>query len=129
MSAEAAQARRQAVNRVKPAALDRKAAIRAYKERPTERGVFSFRCVPTGERWVGGSRDLYASRNSLPFTLRLGRHRARTLQAAWNTHDEGAFQFEVLEVLADDTPALVLADELKRAVGEWAAKLGAQALP
>jgi hypothetical protein len=114
---------------VRPASIDRKAAIRAYKERPTERGVFSFRCVPTGERWVGSSRDLYASRNSLPFTLRLGRHRERTLQAAWNAHDEGAFQFEVLQVLEADTPVLVLPETLKDAVDEWAAKLGARVLP
>ncbi|HVT46817.1 MAG TPA: GIY-YIG nuclease family protein [Vicinamibacterales bacterium] len=117
------------MDRVRPSSLDRKAAIRAYKERPTERGVFSFRCVPTGELWVGGSRDLYASRNSLPFTLRLGRHRERTLQAAWNRHDESAFRFEVLQVLDEDTPALVLPEELKRASGEWATKLGARALP
>jgi hypothetical protein len=117
------------VDRVRPASIDRKAAIRAYKERPTERGVFSFRCIATGERWVGGSRDLHASRNSLPFTLRLGRHRERSLQTAWNTHDEGAFHFEVLQVLDEDTPALVLPEALKRAVGEWASKLGAQALP
>jgi hypothetical protein len=117
------------VDRARPASLDRKAAIRAYKERPVERGVFSFRCVPTGERWVGGSRDLYACRNSLPFTLRLGRHRERTLQAAWNTHGGDTFQFEVLQVLDKDTPALVLPEELKHAVDAWASKLGAQALP
>jgi hypothetical protein len=117
------------VNHGRPSTIDRKTAIRAYKDRPTERGVFSFRCVATGEQWVGGSRDLHASRNSLPFTLRLGRHRAQTLQAAWNTHDESAFQFEVLQVLDPDTPALVLPEALKRAVDDWASKLGAQALP
>jgi hypothetical protein len=35
----------------------------------------------------------------------------------------------VLQVLDPDTPALVLPEALKRAVDDWASKLGAQALP
>jgi hypothetical protein len=110
---------------IRRSSVDRKALIREYKERQTERGVFSVRCLPTGEVWVGSSRNLYASRNALLFTLRLGQHRESTLQTAWNTHGERAFQFDVLEVLDEDTPALLLTDRLKGARREWAERLHA----
>ena len=39
----------------------RKAAIQAYKERKTPRGVFAMRCRVTGNVWVDSAMDLEAA--------------------------------------------------------------------
>lgn len=81
----------------------RRDAIRDYKERKVPTGIFSVRCVATGETWVGASRNLDGQQNSLFFSLRLGSGRNKALQAAWNAHGgEPGFEFAVVEALEDD---------------------------
>ncbi len=106
----------------------RKDAIRAYKERTPNRGVYAVRCQATGQIWVGAAPDLDAAHNRIWFALRMGDQRNRTLQAAWQEHGEATFRYEVLERLADDVPPMAVSDSLKSLTGTWAARLGAPTL-
>ncbi|WP_332686342.1 GIY-YIG nuclease family protein [Bosea sp. (in: a-proteobacteria)] len=107
---------------------DRKAAVAAYKERKVVAGIYLVHCLATGERWAGQAPDLATIRNRIWFTLRHGGHRQRSLQAAWNTHGEGAFTFEELERL--DEKALEAGRErvLKARLAHWCGELGAEGL-
>lgn len=106
----------------------RKQAIEAYKNRPPNRGVFMVTCVPTGERWVGGSQDLEATRNATWFLLRSGRNRNVGLQSAWATHGESSFRFEVIDAFDPDETPVDVAGELRRRTRACAAERGAPVL-
>lgn len=81
---------------------DRKAAVRAYKERKVEAGIYAIRCGPSGECWVGHAPDLSTIQNRLWFTLRQGGNPHRALQAAWEAHGPDGVTFEVVERFGDD---------------------------
>lgn len=106
----------------------RRDAIRQYKERKVPVGIFALRCPATGQVWVGASRNLDGQRNSSFFSLRLGSHRNRDLQAAWNAAGgEEAFEFEILELLEDDDLGPIGRDTwLKEREAHWRGALGAQ---
>jgi hypothetical protein len=102
----------------------RKDAIKEYKARPPNRGVFAIRCLVSDRVWVGASLNLDATKNRAWFALRQGKHLDRALQAEWNAHGEAAFQYDVLEKLKDDVTPLAIADLLKGTLGDWVARLG-----
>jgi hypothetical protein len=106
----------------------KKQAIEAYKNRPPNRGVFMVSCVASGECWVGGSQDLAAARNSTWFLLRSGRNRNTGLQAAWATHGEPSFRFEVLDAFDPDEALVDVPGELRRRTRVWAEARGATIL-
>ena len=106
----------------------RKDAIRAYKERTPPRGVFAVRCAATDQAWVGASPTLDTMQNRLWFMLRHGQHRNRALQEAWRQHGEASFQYDILEQLTEDIPAIRRADVLKARTAHWRAALGAAAV-
>ena len=108
--------------------IDRKEAIRKFKERKPSVGAFAIRCTETGRVWVGTSRNLDATNNGLRFSLRIGGHMDKSLQAEWNAHGESAFQYEILEKLPDDVHPMAVADLLKTAGKRWVARLQACAL-
>jgi hypothetical protein len=105
----------------------RRQAVRDYKERKVQAGVFAVRCGPGGETWVGQSRNIAAQQNPIWFGLRLGSHQNRAMQSAWAAHGPDAFAFEVLEAVdaADLTP-LGLDELLKRREKHWLEELGAR---
>jgi hypothetical protein len=106
----------------------RKEAIRAYKERKPCRGAFAVRCTGTGHVWVGSSPNLDKARNGIWFGLNLGSYIDKNLQAEWNTHGEPAFEYEILEKLDEDVPAMAVQDLLKEKKGLWAERLAARTL-
>ncbi|HLJ45367.1 MAG TPA: GIY-YIG nuclease family protein [Bryobacteraceae bacterium] len=108
--------------------IDRKQAIKEYKERKPLRGAFAVRCHATQKAWVGSSMNLSATQNGLWFALRQGAHREATLQAAWNAHGEDAFGFEILEKLDDDVSPVTLGDILKEKKRQWVKELNATML-
>jgi hypothetical protein len=105
----------------------KKEAIRQYKERKPNAGIYAVRCT-TGRVWIGASRNLDATRNGLWFALRAGAHRDRALQDEWTARGEAAFTYEALETLPDDTPALNVPDLLKQRKQHWMSALGADGL-
>jgi len=108
--------------------VDRKEAIRKFKERKPRLGAFAVRCAVTGTVWVGSSRNLDATRNGCWFALRIGSHQDKALQSEWNAHGEPAFHYEILETLDEDTHALDVRDLLKEKQRLWIERLSARPL-
>ena len=107
----------------------KKEIAKEWQERERSQGVFAVRCAVTGQVWVSSTPNLDRQRNSVWFTLRLGSHPNREAQAAWNTHGEGAFAYEIVEALdeGDSTPA-GFKDRLKDRERHWREALEAKAL-
>lgn len=107
----------------------RRDAVREFKERKTQRGVFALRCAATGQVWVAASRNLEQQQNSIWFGLRAGGYVNREAQAAWREHGEAAFAFEVLEAFDDeDLSPIGRADLAKGRAAHWREALGAAKL-
>ena len=106
----------------------RKEAIQKFKEQKPALGVFAVRCTASGRVWVDTSRNLGASHNGTWFTLRSGCHRDKALQAEWEAHGEPAFQFEILETIAEDVHPLAVPDLLKAARVRWIGQLDAKGI-
>ena len=109
--------------------MNRKEAIREYKERKVARGVFAIRCAPTGSVWVDSAMDLDAAENRVWFALRLGdKFMEKTIVAQYGSHGRDAFSYEVLETIDGDTPQMSLRDLLKERKLHWVEKLQAHKL-
>jgi hypothetical protein len=100
--------------------------VRDYKERKVSPGVYALRCVATGEVWVAPSRNLDAQQNGIWFTLRMGSHPNKALQAVWNAQGEASFAYEIVERIDDEdlTPYLVDA-ALRERTRHWRTTLKA----
>ena len=103
----------------------RRDIAQAYKDRRVPVGIFSLRCDPTGETWVGMSRNLEGAENGVLFSLRLGSGRNAAMQAAWTAHGEAAFTFSVVETLTEDLSDIGRETWLKGQARHWLAALAA----
>ena len=106
----------------------RRDAVRQYKERKVPVGIFALRSLATGETFVGASRNLDGQRNSSLFSLRLGSHRNKAMQGAYNAAGgEAGFEFVILEQLQDEELGPIGRDTwLKERERHWRAELSAQ---
>ncbi|MGB3810377.1 MAG: GIY-YIG nuclease family protein [Parvibaculum sp.] len=106
---------------------DRKRQIaRNYKERKASPGVYAIRCTATGDIWIAPSRNLDSQQNGIWFTLRLGTHPNKALQAVWNAHGEASFAYEVVEQIENEDLTPYLLDALlKERIAHWRTELGA----
>jgi hypothetical protein len=104
----------------------RKEAIRQYKARKPQRGAFAVKCKTSGAIWVGTSVTLDTIQNRIWFGLRLGTFHDQSLQAEWNAHGEGAFEYEILARLEEDVNPFAINDLLKEQQLLWAERLGAR---
>ena len=106
----------------------RKESIRQFKEQKVLAGIYAVRSAVTGNVWVGGSKNLDATKNGCWFTLRIGTHIEKSLQKEWNAHGESSFTYEVLEVFPEDLHPLEVPDSLKSQKSSWVQQLNAQPL-
>lgn len=106
----------------------RKAAVVAWKERKAVAGIYSIRCTASGAAWMGSAPDLATIQNRHWFALRVGSHSQPTLQAAWRTHGEESFAFEVVEAFDDPDTAPATHEALRARVRHWADTVGARAI-
>jgi hypothetical protein len=106
----------------------KKEAAAKFKEKKACIGVYAVRCAPTGQVWVGTSRNLEAAGNGIWFALRIGTHREGGLQEVWNAQGQPAFEYEVLEKIKDDISPLLIVDLLKARKLYWLTQLNARAL-
>jgi hypothetical protein len=60
--------------------IEKKEAIRKFKEHKPLLGVYAVRCMASGRVWVGTSRNLDATRNGIWFSLRNGGYIDKALQ-------------------------------------------------
>lgn len=104
---------------------ERRAAVRAYKERKVAAGIFAVRCAPSGECWVGRAPNLATIQNRLWFTLRQGNCPHATLQAAWRRHGPDAFSFEIVEQLRDEELSYLRDRALSERLAHWTTTLPA----
>ena len=102
---------------------ERKAAIKAYKERKPRPGIYGVRLKASGRCWVGSAQNLDTAKNSAWMTLNSGRHLDHSLQAEWTGLGEDAFEYEILEVLKEDLLPLAVKDLLKEKKRLWAEQL------
>lgn len=101
----------------------------AYKEVKARPGVFVIRCAISGEAWVFSARNLENRQNGIWFTLRMGGHTHRQMQAAWKAHGEDSFSYTELESIdAVDLAAWQVAERLKEREAHWREAL-APAIP
>ncbi len=106
--------------------VDRKTAVREYKETARPAGIFRVRNTATGRSLVGSSANLPAALSRHRFELEHGSHRDRELQRDWNEQGPAGFEFEVLDRLEPgDDPARDLADDLRVLKAMWIEKLTA----
>ncbi len=106
--------------------MDRKEAIRKYKDSPPPAGVFRVRNTVSGKSLVGSSKNLPAVLNRERFQLQHGSHPDRGLQKDWNELGAEAFQFEILDQLEPSSdPAADLTEDLKTLLQMWLQKLSA----
>ena len=106
----------------------RKAATAAYKERKTAAGIFAVRCSTSGQTWVGQTPNLETIQNRVWFSLRMGSHSNRDLQAAWTTYGGDVFTFEAVERLKDEELAYVRDTLLKERAAHWRSTLNGLAI-
>ena len=107
--------------------VDRKAALRDYKERVVPMGVYRVMNTVTGNSLVAASTDVNALLNRHKAQLRMSAHPNRALQADFAAHGPDSFVFEVLDTLTpSDNPAYDPADDLAELEDMWLEKLGAQ---
>jgi len=82
----------------------RKELVRRYREAPRPAGVYRVRHMSSGRTLIGASPDAPAMLNRIRAQLRMRGHPSRTLQADWAADGEGAFTFEVLDLLPVEGP-------------------------
>ncbi len=105
----------------------RRDAVRDYKERKVEAGIFAVRCAPSGEVWVGQSRNLYGQQNSFAMGLKLGQFRNAAVDAAHRAHGAASITYEVVEIIDDEELSSMGRDDLlKRREKHWLDELGAR---
>ncbi|HEY8616240.1 GIY-YIG nuclease family protein [Phenylobacterium sp.] len=112
--------------------MDRQArrdAIRDYKETKPRCGIFAVRCTPTGEAWVGASKNLDQQQNAIRFSLKTGPggRLHPDLHKAFREYDAESIAYEILEVIDDeDLGAYGRDSQLKDRLAHWLATLNAR---
>lgn len=105
--------------------MDRKEALRQYKENPPLAGVFAVRNVAEGKALVGATPNVAGRLNRERFSLEMGDHTSKQLQADWNRLGPDAFVIELLDEIEEpEDPATDLKEELEELRQMWIEKLG-----
>lgn len=77
----------------------KKELLKEWKNCRPEMGVISISCKPTGDLFLGISKDTRAEFNSNRFKLSVKLHSNKQLQELWDRYGENEFEYSVLEVL------------------------------
>ena len=106
--------------------IDRKAAIRHYKETPRAMGVGIVRNTATGRTLVISGVDLPSLLNRHQAQLRLNAHPVKSLQADWIAQKGESFEFEIVDTLEPkEAPDYDPRADLEALEELWLEKLGA----
>jgi hypothetical protein len=104
--------------------MDRKALLRAYKERRPPMGVYQVRNTVTDHALVAAATDLPSILNRHRAQLSLGAHPSRVLQADWHAHGPESFVFEILDTMTPpDQPGYDPIEDLTVLEDLWLEKL------
>lgn len=104
--------------------MDRKAAIREYKDTPRPMGVFQIKNKANGKVLIGSSINLVGILNRFKAELKMGSCRNIALQNEWKQFGADAFEFKELELLEpSDDPTYDPSEDLQLLEGLWIEKL------
>ncbi|NLV17129.1 MAG: GIY-YIG nuclease family protein [Syntrophomonadaceae bacterium] len=92
----------------------RKQLLEEYKNKKPEMGVISFRCITTGDAFLGISKDTRADFNSNRCKLKANWHPNKRLQELWNQYGENKFELSVKQVLKYEDPRADHTEELEK---------------
>ncbi|MAT34888.1 MAG: hypothetical protein CMK06_07070 [Ponticaulis sp.] len=106
----------------------RQLAKAAFQKQKVTAGIFRITCRPTGEAWIGKSRNLESVMNRLSLTVQSAPHVNAQLRAAWHEYGKTSFNFESVEELDPETPSVFINSTLKERLDHWKAKTGAISL-
>lgn len=82
----------------------KKLLLEEYKNRRPEMGVISYRCIETGEAFLGISTDTKADFNSNNAKLSFNSHPNKRMQELWKQYGSEGFECTVLKVLKYENP-------------------------
>ena len=99
---------------------------RAYKQKVHPKGICKIYSSVTGRVWVDTSTNLDSIKNRHWFSLRMGNHRNKKLQQAWNGSGEQAMHYAVVEVFEEDISGYALECLQKERKKYWLAELRAE---
>jgi len=85
--------------------MRKKQLMEEYKNRRPEMGVISYRCIATGESFLGISNDTRAGFNSVNVRLAGNSHPNKRLQELWNQYGAEGFALSVVKILKYESPA------------------------
>ncbi|MFH0919210.1 MAG: GIY-YIG nuclease family protein [Fibrobacterota bacterium] len=104
--------------------LDKKDAIKKYKQTIQPMGIFQIKNLTNGKVFIESSKNLPGSQNSCRFQLKMGSHMNRPLQEDYNRLGESQFAFEILDPLEPkEDPTYDYNDELATLMSMWLEKL------
>ena len=105
--------------------MDRKEAMRQYRETHRPAGVFRVTHLPSGRVLLGANVNVAAMLNRVQAQLSLGSHPNRQLQSDWDADGATAFTFEVLDTLPPpETPNEDASAGLETLLELWKDTLG-----
>ncbi len=105
--------------------MDRKEATRRYRENPPAAGVFVVRNLIEGRVLVGAAPNVEGRLNRERFSLEMGSHTSKELQADWDRLGPDRFVIEKLDELdAPDDPAADIKEDLEELRQMWIERLG-----
>ena len=82
----------------------KKELLNEWKNRHPEMGVISISCKPTGDLFLGISKDTKTGYNRHRFQLSVNLHPNKKLQELWDKYGEQEFEYSVVEVLEYENP-------------------------
>ena len=103
--------------------IDRKEAIRAFKERPQSAGIFAVRHLASGRVFVGSGANISSLLKRQEGQLKMRLHPNPALQQAWDADGEAAFAFEVLDVGRKNEGETASASEIRELERLWLEEL------
>ena len=110
--------------------MDRKEAVRRYKETPCPAGVYRVLHKPSGRVLVGASTNAPAMLGRIRVQLEMNGHPDRQLQHDWSNAGETGFVFEVVDLLDEpDSPTDDVTQDLDALHELWREKLLSDSTP
>lgn len=99
---------------------------RAFKNVPTQMGIYAIRNLQNAKVFLGWSLDVNPMLNRSRFELEHGSHANKALQADWREYGPEAFDFRVLDELEprpEEPPKATYRKELEALYALWLEEL------
>ncbi|MDD5765762.1 MAG: GIY-YIG nuclease family protein [Candidatus Marinimicrobia bacterium] len=104
--------------------IDKKEIRRQYKQTIQPMGVYRITNTANGKIFIGSSKNLTGTFNSLRFQLELGSYRNKELQADFTAFGKEKFSFDVVDYLEPkEDPSYNYTKDLEMLEEMWVEKL------